>query len=83
VATLEALLLANQASATRLAGHNEQLRAISNELQRALFRRRSERAADSDQLQLVLEDIEQARWAEGKAYWAEKSRDASSGAPAA
>ena len=60
VATLQALLLAERASAARLAGHNEQLRAIIKELQRALFGRRSEKAADSDQLQLALEDLEQA-----------------------
>ena len=41
VATLKALLLAERASAARLAGQNEQLRAIVKELQRALFGRRS------------------------------------------
>jgi len=60
VATLTALLLAERASAARLAGHNEQLRAIVKELQRALFGRRSEKAVPPDQLQLALEDIEQA-----------------------
>ena len=60
VATLQALLLAERATAAKLAGHNEQLRAIVKELQRALFGRRSERAAHPDQLQLALEDIEQA-----------------------
>jgi transposase len=60
VATLKALLLAERASAAKLAGHNEQLRAISKELQRALFGRRSEKAAHPDQLQLALEDLEQA-----------------------
>jgi transposase len=60
VATLQALLLAERATAAKLAGHNEQLRAILKELQRALFGRRSEKTADPDQLQLALEDIEQA-----------------------
>src|ERR671911_652550 len=60
VATLKALLLAERATAAELAGHNEQLRAIVKELQRALFGRRSEKAPDPDQLQLALEDIEQA-----------------------
>ena len=60
VATLQALLLAERASAARLAGHNEQLRAIIKELQRALFGRRSEKTVDPDQLQLALEDLEQA-----------------------
>jgi transposase len=60
VATLQALLLAERATAARLAGHNEQLRAIVKELRRALFGRRSEKAAHPDQLQLALEDIEQA-----------------------
>ena len=60
VATLKALLLAERATAAKLAGHNEQLRAIVKELQRALFGRRSEKTADPDQLQLALEDIEQA-----------------------
>jgi transposase len=71
VATLKALLLAERASAAKLAGHNEQLRAIVKELQRALFGRRSEKTADPDQLQLALEDLEQAL-AEGAAA-AEKS----------
>jgi transposase len=71
VAMLKALLLAERASAAKLAGQNEQLRAIVKELQRALFGRRSERTADPDQLQLALEDIEQAL-AEGEAE-AEKS----------
>jgi transposase len=66
VAVLKALLLAERASAAKLAGHNEQLRAIVKELQRALFGRRSEKAAHPDQLQLALEDIEQAL-AEGEA----------------
>ena len=66
VATLKALLLAERATAAKLAGHNEQLRAIVKELQRALFGRRSEKAAHPDQLQLALEDIEQAL-AEGEA----------------
>ena len=60
VATLQALLLAERATAAKLAGHNEQLRAIIKELQRALFGRRSEKTADPDQLQLALEDLEQA-----------------------
>jgi transposase len=60
VAVLKALLLAERATTAKLAGHNEQLRAIVKELQRALFGRRSEKAADPDQLQLALEDIEQA-----------------------
>jgi len=60
VATLQALLLAERATAAKLAGHNEQLRAIVKELQRALFGRRSEKAVPPDQLQLALEDIEQA-----------------------
>ena len=60
MATLQALLLAERASAARLAGHNEQLRAIIKELQRALFGRRSEKTVDPDQLQLALEDLEQA-----------------------
>jgi transposase len=60
VATLKALLLAERTSAAKLAGHNEQLRAIIKELQRALFGRRSEKAAHPDQLQLALEDLEQA-----------------------
>ena len=60
VATLKALLLAERATAAKLAGHNKQLRAIIKELQRALFGRRSEKAAHPDQLQLALEDLEQA-----------------------
>jgi transposase len=60
VATLQALLLAERATAARLAGHNEHLRAIVKELQRALFGRRSEKTSDPDQLQLALEDLEQA-----------------------
>ena len=60
VATLQALLLAERATAAKLARHNEQLRAIVKELQRALFGRRSEKAAHPDQLQLALEDLEQA-----------------------
>ena len=60
VATLQALLRAERAMAAKLAGHNEQLRAIVKELQRALFGRRSEKAVPPDQLQLALEDIEQA-----------------------
>ena len=60
VATLKALLLAERATAAELAGQNEHLRAIVKELQRALFGRRSEKTVDSDQLQLALEDIEQA-----------------------
>jgi uncharacterized protein YukE len=59
-ATLKALLLAERATAAKLAGHNEQLRAIVKELQRALFGRRSEKTVDPDQLQLALEDLEQA-----------------------
>ena len=60
IAALKALLLAERAAATRLVGQNEQLRAIVKELRRALFGRRSEKAAHPDQLQLALEDIEQA-----------------------
>ena len=60
VATLKALLLAERATAAKLAGQNEHLRAIVRELQRALFGRRSEKTADPDQLLLALEDIEQA-----------------------
>jgi transposase len=71
VALLKALLLAERASAAKLAGHNEQLRAIIKELQRALFGRRSEKAVDPDQLLLALQDLEQAL-AEGEAA-AEKS----------
>src|ERR671911_903825 len=66
VATLKALLLAERAAAAKLAGQNEHLRAIVKELQRALFGRRSEKAAHPDQLQLALEDLEQAL-AEGAA----------------
>jgi transposase len=71
VATLKVLLLAERATTAKLAGHNEQLRAIVKELQRALFGRRSEKAAHPDQLQLALEDLEQAL-AEGEAL-AEKT----------
>ena len=71
VATLKALLLAERAAAAKLAGQNEHLRAIVTELQRALFGRRSEKTSDPDQLQLALEDLEQAI-AEGEAE-AEKS----------
>jgi transposase len=60
MAALKALLLAERATTAKLAGHNEQLRAIIKELQRALFGRRSEKAVHPDQLQLALEDIEQA-----------------------
>jgi transposase len=60
VATLQALLLAERALAAKLAGQNEHLRAIVKELQRALFGRRSEKTAHPDQLQLALEDLEQA-----------------------
>lgn len=60
VAALKALLLAERATAARLAGQNEHLRAILKELRRALFGRRSEKTAHPDQLQLALEDIEQA-----------------------
>jgi transposase len=60
VAALQALLLAARATAAKLAGQNEQLRAIIKELRRALFGRRSEKTAHPDQLQLALEDIEQA-----------------------
>jgi transposase len=66
VATLKALLLAERATAATLAGQNERLRAIVKELQRALFGRRSERTTHPDQLQLALEDLEQAI-AEGEA----------------
>jgi transposase len=66
VATLKALLLAERAMAAELAGQNEHLRAIVKELQRALFGRRSEKATHPDQLQLALEDLEQAI-AEGEA----------------
>jgi hypothetical protein len=44
VATFKALLLAEQATAAKLAGQNEHLRAIVKELQRALFGRHSEKA---------------------------------------
>ena len=71
VTTLKALLLAERATAAELAGQNEHLRAIVKELQRALFGRRSEKTTHPDQLQLALEDLEQAI-AEGKAK-AEKS----------
>src|SRR5918996_4433855 len=60
VALLKALLLAERATAATLAGHNEQLRAIIKQLQRALFGRRSDKVAHPDQLQLALEDLEQA-----------------------
>jgi transposase len=60
VATLKALLLAERMMAAKLAGQNEHLRALIQELQRALFGRRSEKAAHPDQLQLALEDLEQA-----------------------
>ena len=40
LAVLKALLLAERATAATLVGHNEQLRAIIKELQRALFGRR-------------------------------------------
>ena len=52
-ATLKAMLLAERVQ-------NERLRQIIKELQRALFGRRSEKAAHPDQLQLALEDLEQA-----------------------
>ena len=60
VAALKALLLAERAEFARLTGQNERLRAIVKELQRALFGRRSEKTAHPDQLQLALEDLEQA-----------------------
>jgi transposase len=60
VARLKALLLAERAMAAKLAGQNEHLRAIVKELQRALFGRRSEKTTHPDQLQLALEDLEQA-----------------------
>jgi transposase len=66
VAMLKALLLAERAAAAKLAGQNEHLRAIVKELQRALFCRRSEKTTHPDQLQLALEDLEQAI-AEGEA----------------
>ena len=59
VAALQALLLAERARAERLSDQNERLRAILRELQRALFGRRSEKAV-LDQLELALEDVEQA-----------------------
>jgi transposase len=71
MATLKALLLAERAAAAKLSGQNEHLRAIIKELQRALFGRRSEKTVHPDQLQLALEDLEQAI-AEGEAE-AEKS----------
>ena len=49
VATIKALLLAERATAAKLAGQNERLRAIVKELQRALFGRRSEKVAHPDQ----------------------------------
>lgn len=58
--TLQALLLAERARAARLSDQNERLRAILKELQRALFGRRSEKAVPADQLELTLEDVEQA-----------------------
>jgi transposase len=60
VATLQALLLAERATAAELAGQNEHLQAIIKELQRALFGRRSEKGGHLDQQELALEDIEQA-----------------------
>jgi transposase len=60
VAALQALLLTERATAAKLVGQNEHLKAIIKELRRALFGRRSEKVADPDQLQLALEDIEQA-----------------------
>ena len=60
LATLKALLFAERAQSARLTGQNERLRAIIKELQRALFGRRSEKTAHPDQLQLAVEDIEQA-----------------------
>jgi transposase len=60
VAALKTLLRVERAAAAKLAGQNEHLRAIVRELQRALFGRRSERTAHPDQLELALEDIEQA-----------------------
>ena len=78
VATLKALLLAERATAATLAGHNEQLRAIVKELQRALFGRRSEKTADPDQLQLALEDLEQAlAQSEAEAEKSDATRQAS------
>src|SRR5918995_1235026 len=66
VATLKALLLGERAAAAKLSGQNEHLRAIIKELQRALFGRRSEKVGHPDQLELALEDLEQAL-AEGEA----------------
>jgi transposase len=67
VGALKALLLAERAERARLAAdngrlfeQNERLRAILKELQRSLFGRRSEKAAHADQLELALEDVEQA-----------------------
>jgi transposase len=60
VAALKALLLAERATTTRLTGHNEHLRALIKELQRALFGRRSEKTVHPDQLEFALEDLEQA-----------------------
>jgi len=60
MAALKALLLAERATAAKLAGQNEHLRAIVKELQRAPFGRRSEKVAHPDQLELALEDIKQA-----------------------
>jgi transposase, IS5 family len=77
----KALLLAERASAAELAGQNEQLRAILKELQRALFGRRTERTADPDQLQLPLEDLEQAL-AQSEAEAGEERRNAASVAQA-
>jgi transposase len=76
MAALKALLLAERTTAAKLAGQNEQLRAIVKELQRALFGRRSEKAAHPDQLQLALEDIEQAL-AEAEAEQADATLTAS------
>ncbi len=75
VAPLKALLLVERATTAKLAGRNEQLRAIVRELQRALFGRRSEKAAHPDQLQLALEDLEQAL-AEGEAEAEAEKSDA-------
>jgi transposase len=60
VAALQALLLVERARAERLSDQNERLRAILRELQRALFGRRSEKAVPAEQLELALEDVEQA-----------------------
>lgn len=60
VAALQSLLLVERARAERLSDQNERLRAILRELQRALFGRRSEKAVPGDQLELALEDVEQA-----------------------